>query len=852
MSWAKISYLVNDAGLGADYVSKLGADGNAEAINRAYDAFRNLTSRGWSTQEVQDIVRDPGKLEKFQAGGWPSKADIQRLVDPPASHGTPAGQGGGDMMFPQGGPVQQTQGTGAPDPRGKAPANELTGIYNDMLGRQFTREQIDEMSASGAARNVYLDGMNPQNYEKLKAQGFDFAGSTPEQVRQAVGWMNQGLTLEQGMAQSGAGQYAPEVQQAFAKAKAAGYPWTIKEFQGSIDAKQNIKIGGVEMNPYAGTTDVTQAKPEYADGILPDYGSLEWDGGGLRGHASQIGETTKFMNQVYTALSPEYDEEARAEGYKNGVDKLVAQHADGTAPLAGSGQLEGHQLRGLIEAVQLGYTSPIAIFGLSGQQAQDYLSKVEVQRANDKAKVEKALKNAATPQDVRNILNFVQKKQAEQIEHHLDKSAEIQGEKVYQLGKQVREAQKKDISKAEWNGLEGVLTSFNDGMKAVGLGEINFDQFNTDQFKMNLKAPFNFNQDITAANAPAYAWMASAVTLLTGNEQSLNDYVQGVTGLATKIYDHTLGPYYEGIKDLATPLQEDLDGVIDEIQGAADAAIDEAGLGAGGTGGLDTEAYDVDESKFVDPNAGAQQQRLKEAIALGSMEQAPTMRGARLADPTMVDTTREAEARGLQRESIDALRSMAGLGETPAPPSMAELQLREGMDRSLNALQSALISQPGVDPSLTQRNIANNAARANRDLARDTAMMRSQEQRGAQDALTAALSNFRQQDAASAYQDAASSNQFNLQQGQMDQQTAVTNLGAAQEEKRRRDAQRAQLEQILAAKESEQFGAQMEGERLKVGSNIGRSQAEAAARGANQQFWGNLINSGAGALASLF
>jgi hypothetical protein len=79
-------------------------------------------------------------------------------------------------------------------------------------------------------------------------------------------------------------------------------------------------------------------------------------------------------------------------------------------------------------------------------------------------------------------------------------------------------------------------------------------------------------------------------------------------------------------------------------------------------------------------------------------------------------------------------------------PSLAQGQLQDATDRNIAQQQALAASARGVNPALAQRLAAQNVASINQNAASDSALLRNQEQLGAQNSLGSLLNSQRQGD----------------------------------------------------------------------------------------------------------
>ncbi|MCP4948851.1 MAG: hypothetical protein GY923_15245 [Aestuariibacter sp.] len=134
------------------------------------------------------------------------------------------------------------------------------------------------------------------------------------------------------------------------------------------------------------------------------------------------------------------------------------------------------------------------------------------------------------------------------------------------------------------------------------------------------------------------------------------------------------------------------------------------------------------------------------------------------AQSARIDTEKQDELRQRQLFLADALRDqMAGEG-----PSVAQMQMQKGLDRSIAGARSVAMSDPRINPAMANRMAM--AAQENLALQgnQQAAMLRAQEQMAAQQQMGALLAGARGQDIGLAGQQAG-----------FEQQTALANQEAA-------------------------------------------------------------------------
>lgn len=233
--------------------------------------------------------------------------------------------------------------------------------------------------------------------------------------------------------------------------------------------------------------------------------------------------------------------------------------------------------------------------------------------------------------------------------------------------------------------------------------------------------------------------------------------------------------------------------------------------GALGLGYHQVDKHDIDKGNFQDPHSEGMRRNLQAQTAHAAGRQAqqvqaaqqdsvreyggarvdPYERSARAAlgsatsaDSARIDRSQDAQGRAAQLAFISSLQDQAaGRG-----PSLATLQMRQGMDRAQAQAMGAAQAMGGSS-ALAQRNLAANQAQAARQAGLDAAALRTQEQLNAQGQLGNAVAALRGQDAQLATSQAGFDQQANLatadaqnrrtlQQGQMD--LANTQFNATQ------------------------------------------------------------------------
>lgn len=142
----------------------------------------------------------------------------------------------------------------------------------------------------------------------------------------------------------------------------------------------------------------------------------------------------------------------------------------------------------------------------------------------------------------------------------------------------------------------------------------------------------------------------------------------------------------------------------------------------------EAKPYEYDESAFVDPYR-------EENKAMLDAEK-------EMARGREIDRSNADAARLQQMQLSGALMNQA-MGQGP---SIAEAQLRSGMDRNLAQANALMASNAGVNPALAARQVGMGRALAGQQLAQDAAAARLQEQQMAAQTLGGVLGQMRGQD----------------------------------------------------------------------------------------------------------
>ncbi len=266
-------------------------------------------------------------------------------------------------------------------------------------------------------------------------------------------------------------------------------------------------------------------------------------------------------------------------------------------------------------------------------------------------------------------------------------------------------------------------------------------------------------------------------------------------------------------------------------------------------------AYQPVQNQFqanqYDPNASAYQIQnqyggnLASAIAGAQGRNTPMATAAQAAGPDLV----AANAAAAQQSALGNLLMQRASGT--GGPSVAELQMRRGLDASIAAQRAQAASARGLSPGMAQRLAAQGIAQAQQQTNADAAMLRASEQLGAQNALGGVLSQQRGQDLGAA--------QMGLQAGQfnagLQQQTNLANQSAEFQNRGQMDQA---LQNYLAmgmSREEAQQKAFADMEALKAQQQISANQLNQATAEANaereQKAKGGFIQGVGGAIGSI-
>ncbi len=177
---------------------------------------------------------------------------------------------------------------------------------------------------------------------------------------------------------------------------------------------------------------------------------------------------------------------------------------------------------------------------------------------------------------------------------------------------------------------------------------------------------------------------------------------------------------------------------------------------------------------------GAYQDELNAALAGAMNRQTPTMSAAGMGSGATIDQVQSGQARDQLQALADALRARSQ-GQAP---SLAELQMRQGLDQSIASQRSLALSQRGMSRAAANRLASQGIAGAQLGAASNAAMLRAAEQAQVEQALGGVLSGMRGQDIgvatsqAGLRQDASKTNAGFKQQANLANQAAeFTNRG---------------------------------------------------------------------------
>lgn len=204
-----------------------------------------------------------------------------------------------------------------------------------------------------------------------------------------------------------------------------------------------------------------------------------------------------------------------------------------------------------------------------------------------------------------------------------------------------------------------------------------------------------------------------------------------------------------------------------------------------GLGQYKGKEVDINDSAFNDTSANkARQDAFAAQLAASQGRERPGVTAAQIgtaaqaqaaqAQGATIDPSQQAQFRAGQTSLAAALQAQAaGQG-----PSLAQSQLQSATDRNIAQSMALAASQRGVGAGQGLRSIQQNAAMANQQAARQSAEIRAQEQMAAQQQLAGVLQGARQQDIGLATDQAGLTQQANLTNAQLQQQTSLANMDA--------------------------------------------------------------------------
>jgi hypothetical protein len=178
---------------------------------------------------------------------------------------------------------------------------------------------------------------------------------------------------------------------------------------------------------------------------------------------------------------------------------------------------------------------------------------------------------------------------------------------------------------------------------------------------------------------------------------------------------------------------------------------------------------------------------------------------------TQAATIDQSQANQFRNQQKDLTQALADRAAGRGGPSLAEMQMRRGLDTSIASQRAQAASARGLSPGMAQRLAANNIAQAQQATNADATMLRASEQQQAQGMLGNVLAGARGQDLGVAGQQAGFQQQAGLanqqaelqNRAQMDQATqAYIAMGMSREEAQQRalaDQDRLRAEQAMQA-----------------------------------------------------
>jgi hypothetical protein len=221
---------------------------------------------------------------------------------------------------------------------------------------------------------------------------------------------------------------------------------------------------------------------------------------------------------------------------------------------------------------------------------------------------------------------------------------------------------------------------------------------------------------------------------------------------------------------------------------------------------------------------------LNNAISGAQNRDTPESRAARV-NQTSIGNVLSGQVRQDQAGLTDALQDRA-FGKKP---SLAEMQMKAGLDASIQAQKSQALSARGMSPGMAARMAAQGIQQAQSDVTRDTAMLRAAEQERAEAALGQHLGNMRAQDLGYETAQAGLTNQANLLQAQLNQQTNLANQGAEFTNRAQMDAALANYMQMGMSREEAQARLNAEMAAARSAAQMQAQQINAATAEANTQ-----------------
>lgn len=171
---------------------------------------------------------------------------------------------------------------------------------------------------------------------------------------------------------------------------------------------------------------------------------------------------------------------------------------------------------------------------------------------------------------------------------------------------------------------------------------------------------------------------------------------------------------------------------------------------------------------------------------------------AQLGPAAQIDIRNQQVGRGYQNQLLQALAQQSrGQG-----PSLADMQMKQGMESNLAAIRANAASSRG-GYGARQGSMTQALASANTQAANQAMMGRLAEQQQAQQMLGALSGQMRGQDIGLATSQAGLNQQQMMQQGQMDQQMALANLQAQMQQRGMNDSQQQAMINALLGMEGQ-------------------------------------------------